>query len=74
MDWNLSYPWLSNVSKMSQPNDTTEIVRYAWLAQKDSVQKKKEGGWINRIVRWKPTGRCHCGKSEENDIYLLIRS
>ena len=52
MDWNLSYPWRSNVSKMSQPNDTTEIVRYAWLAQKDSVQKKKEGGWINRIVRW----------------------
>jgi hypothetical protein len=69
---------------MSEPNDTTQIVRYARFAQKDSVKKKEEGGWINRIMRWSNanyiiiilelTWRCHCGNSEENDIHLLLGS
>ena len=29
MDRNFSYSWSKNISEMSEPNDTTEIIRYA---------------------------------------------
>ena len=36
MDWNVSYSRNKNIPKMSEPNDTTQIVRYARFPQEDS--------------------------------------
>lgn len=84
MDRNLSDFGNLHIPQVPQSNYPAQAVRYARLAQEDTVEKAKEGSRINWIVCWskdslsnyiilESTWRCHCWQFAEIDFHLHLR-